>query len=259
MFSEYLNSGLIKGIGTYEIKDPVILDNAVKNGYNFFDTAELYKNEKIIIDVIRNNPDKQLFVSTKISYISIEKQKIEKSFNERLALFKDVKINVLLLHKPSNDCKRDWDILCDLWSKNRDRIDYIGVSNYDTKHLEQIKDCSIQPFCNQIENNPFNIRMDLINFCKSNNICIISHTSLTRGYKLDNINLLNMADKYNTKVVKILLKWSIQNGCIVIPRTSCLEHLIENIQEINFIISNDDMKSLNYDFNEQFFLTKVLF
>lgn len=258
-FSDYLNRGLIKGFGTFQIKDPVILNEAIKNGYNFLDTAELYRNEKIVIDVIKSNPDKQLFVSTKISYIAIEKQKIEKSFNERLALFKDIRINLLLLHKPSNDCKRDWNLLCDLWSKNRDRIDYIGVSNYDTKHLEQIKDCHIQPFCNQIEVTPFFSRTKLVELCKNNGILVISHTTLTRGIKFDNPILINLADKYSTNVPKILLKWAKQNGYVTIPRTSRLDHLLENIKDSNFIISNDDMKSLNYDLNEGYFLTKVLF
>ncbi len=258
MFANYLKNDLIRGYGTYQIKDRNILDLAVQNGYNFFDCAELYHNEDLVIDVIKSHPDKQLFVSTKISYIAIEKGQIEESFNKRLKKFEGVKINLLLLHKPSDDCKRDWKILCDLYSKHRDKIDYIGVSNYDLSHLEQIKGLSV-PFCNQIENNPFNVRMNLINYCKSNYIFVISHTTLTRGYKLDNIRLLNMANKYNTKVVKILLKWSIQNGCIVIPRTSRLDHLIENIQNIDFTISIEDMELLNYDFNENFFLTKILF
>lgn len=257
-FSNYLNNGLIKGFGTYEIKDPVILNEAVKNGYNFLDTAELYRNEKIVIDVIRNNPDKQLFVSTKISYIAIEKQKIEKSFNERLVLFKDLRINLLLLHKPSNDCKRDWDLLCDLWSKNRDRIDYIGVSNYDLKHLEQIKDCPIQPFCNQIEVTPFFNRTELVNLCKNKNIIVISHTTLTRSLKFDNPTLVYLADKYSTNVPKILLKWARQNGYVTIPRTSRLDHLLENIND-SLYISQEDMTTLNNDLNENYFLTKVLF
>src|SRR4051812_48521541 len=140
MFLEYLKKGFIKGFGTYQIKDKSIINAAVENGYNFLDSAELYKNEDIVASVIRDHPDKQIFVSTKISYIAIEKGHIEKSFYERLEKFKGIKINLILLHKPSNDCRKDWQILCDLYAKHRDKIDYIGVSNYDLSHLEQLKD-----------------------------------------------------------------------------------------------------------------------
>jgi diketogulonate reductase-like aldo/keto reductase len=259
MLLDYINNGLIKGFGTYEIKDPVIIDNAIKNGYNFFDCAELYRNEKIIVDAVKNNPDKQLFISTKISYIAIEKQKIEQSFYKRLEMFNGLKINLLLLHKPSDNCKRDWDLLCELWSKHRDRIDYIGVSNYDLKHLEQIKDCPIQPFCNQVELSPFFHRTQLVEYCKNNNIIVIGHTTLTRCLKFDNPTLVYMANKYNTKVPKILLKWAKQNGYITIPRTSRLDHLLENLNDLNIHISQEDMNILNHDLNENYFLTKVLF
>src|ERR1700681_1594976 len=137
MFAYYLKNGLIKGFGTYQINDKNILNAAVKNGYNFFDSAQLYKNEDLVIDIIKSNPDKQIFVSTKISYISIEKGLIEKSFNECLEKFKGIKINLLLLHKPSDNCRRDWSVLYELYSRHKDKIDYIGVSNYDLKHLEQ--------------------------------------------------------------------------------------------------------------------------
>ena len=258
MFAECLKRGLIKGYGTYQIKDRSILESAVQNGYNFFDTAELYKNERLVADVIRSHPDKQIFVSTKISYIAIEKGEIEKSFHERLEIFKGIKIDLLLLHKPSSDCKKDWAILCELYSKYRDRIDYIGVSNYDLKHLQQI-DGMPRPFVNQFELNPFNIRIDLVDYCRTNGIVIVSHTTLTRTVKFDCVVLVRLADKYQTNVAKLLLKWAIQNGYVTIPRSSKMDHLIENIQESAFDISSEDMKVLNYDLNEGFFLTKVMY
>lgn len=258
MFSYYLKRELIKGFGTYQVKDRNIIEAAIKNGYNFFDCAELYRNEDMVIDVIKSYPDKQIFVSTKLSYISIEKGQIEQSFNERLEKFKGLKINLLLLHKPSNDCRRDWLVLCDLYSKHRDKIDYIGVSNYDLQHLDQIKGLKL-PFCNQFELNPFNVRMDLVNFCKTNGIIIISHTTLTRTIKFDSPLLTIFTNKYQTNAAKLLLRWAIQNGYITIPRTSCLDHLLENIEETTFNISSDDMNILNKDLNIGFFLTKVMF
>lgn len=257
MFADYLKRGLIKGYGTYQIKDTNILEEAVKNGYNFFDSAELYRNEKLVINTIKNNPDKQLFVSTKISYIAIEKGQIEKSFNERLKMFEGIKINLLLLHKPSDDCKRDWTILCELYEKHRDHIDHIGVSNYDIKHLEQIKDMPV-PFVNQFELSPFNTKTELVDYCRSKGINIVSHTTLTRCMKIDNPILNMLANKYQTSVIKVLLMWGIQNRYIVIPRTSKLDHLLENIKDSPFNFSEEDMVTLN-KLDEGFCITKILF
>ena len=258
MFAYYLQHGLIKGYGTYQIKNRIIIEQAVENGYNFFDTAQLYKNEDLVISVIRSHPNKKLFVSTKISYIDIENGQIEKSFKERLEKFGNIKINLLLLHKPSSDCRRDWKTLCKLYSEHRDKIDYIGVSNYDIKHLDQIKELPI-PFINQIELSPFNIRHLLVEYCKTNGIMIVSHTTLTRKIMLNSPLLVFIANKYKISPVNLLLKWANQNNYITIPRTSRLDHLIENIQELYIEISTEDMKILNEDLNESFFLTKVLF
>lgn len=257
MFANYLQSGLIRGFGTYEIKDPDILDKAVNNGYNFFDTACLYRNEKIVVDTIKKHSNKLLFVSTKISYIAIEKGQIEKNFYERLKLFDGVKIHCLLLHKPSDNCRRDWEILCALYEKHRDKIDHIGVSNYDIKHLEQLNDFP-KPFCNQVELSPFYSRKELIDYCRKEGIVIIAHTSLTRCIKFDNPVIMELSSRYKITAVQLLLKWAKQNEYLTIPRTSRVEHLLENIKEMEYSISEEDMTLLN-NLNENFALTKVFY
>jgi len=257
MFAHSLNSGLIKGFGTYQVKDPVIITQAINNGYNLFDTAELYRNEKMVIDAIKLWPGKQLFVSTKISYIAIEKGQIEQSFYDRLEIFGGLKINCLLLHKPSSDCRRDWSILCGLYQKHRDLIDHIGVSNYDLKHLEQL-DGMMCPFINQIELSPFNVRTELVTYCRSKGIMVVSHTTLTRGLMFNNPVILDLVDKYKTNAAKVFLTWALQNKYLTIPRTSKLEHLLENIKEPDFVFSDDDMKTLG-QLDENFALTKVMF
>lgn len=257
-FETSLKNGSIKGFGTYQIKDPVIIEEAIKNGYNFFDTAELYRNEKIVINAMKNS-DKKLFVSTKISYIAIERGQIEKSFNERLKLFDGLKINLLLLHKPSEDCKRDWEILNDLYNQNRDKIGHIGVSNYDIRHLEQLSGLPV-PFVNQIELSPFHTRPDLVDYCRSIGTIIVSHTSLTRNVKTNDSVIMSLANKYKISNAIVMLKWAIQNGYITIPRTSNVNHLVENADVYAtyklFNFSEDEMTLLN-NLNEGFFLTQI--
>jgi diketogulonate reductase-like aldo/keto reductase len=240
----------LKGFGTYKIKDKSIIELAIKNGYNFLDTAELYKNESIISEVINNS----ILISTKISYKSIMTNKIEESFYARLNIFK--KLFIILLHHPSDDCKRDWDILSELYLKNRDKVMHIGVSNYRIKHLKQIENCKIKPFCNQFELNPFCNQKEIIDYCKNNEIIIVSHTTLTQGSRLNDCVLIKLSTKYNVSAARLLLKWAKQNGFIVIPKASTDEHMKENL-DLDFMISDQDMNSLN-NMNEDHHLIKLL-
>ena len=259
----------LKGFGTYKIKEIDAIDSALKNGYNFLDTAELYKNELLVAEAIRNNsatnPEKgherflpdgtPLYVSTKISFNAIKKQKIEKSFYKRLAIFEGIKLNIILLHQPSDDCKRDWDILCELYSQNRDKVEYIGVSNYKLEHLMELKDCPIQPFCNQFELNPFYLQKDVVDYCRDSNVKIISHTTLTQGLRLDEPKLVEISRKYQVSVARLLLRWAHQHNYITIPKTCILEELLDNL-ELGFEIRHEDIKILN-DMNEDYCLIKL--
>lgn len=253
----YLNGKRMIGFGTYQVKDPVILDAAVNSGYNFFDTAQLYKNEHLVIDLIKRHPDKELYVSTKLSYIMLEKGKLEEAFMTTIEKFGQIKINLLLLHKPTNNCRRDWEQLCELYLKFRDRIDHIGVSNYDIIHLEQIADLPIQPFCNQIELTPFYTRKDLTDHCKSKNIIVTSHTSLTRGNRFNCDVLNDLAAKYEATNANILLTWCRQNGYFVIPRSENIEHMTDNLKT-EYVLGNEDMNKLN-SLNDNYAITKVMF
>jgi diketogulonate reductase-like aldo/keto reductase len=118
------------------------------------------------------------------------------------------------------------------------------------------------PFVNQFELSPFNVRSELVEYCRIKGIVIVSHTTLTRTVKFDSVILINLASKYQASIANLLLRWAIQNGYVTIPRSSKLDHLMENIsviKESHFDISSEDMKVLNGDLNEGFFLTKVMF
>lgn len=243
------------GFGTYQIKNQTIIEEAIKMGYNFIDTAELYKNEILVKNAIKNT-GLDVFLSTKISRKSIFSNKIKESFYKRLEIFGY--IDLILLHSPSDDCKRDWNILCQLYEENKNRVKYIGVSNYDIRNLETLKDCKIKPFCNQIELSPFYTRNELVKYCKTNGIEIVSHTTLTRTYKFNNELIKKIASKYKIKEAQLFLQWALQNEYAVIPRTSSIEHLKENFNSLNetFKINQEDLDELN-SLNEDFILTNV--
>jgi diketogulonate reductase-like aldo/keto reductase len=243
------------GFGTYRVTDQSVIENAIRCGYNHFDTAELYKNEIIVKQAIESTATGKIYITTKISKKSIEAGQIENSFYERLSIFPY--IDILLLHVPSNDCRKDWDQLCELYQKNRQRIGYIGVSNYDTHQMKQLEGSAIKPFCNQIELTPFYTRTELVNYLRNNDILVVSHTTLTRTEKFENINLQILSKKYNVSVASILLHWALTNNYIIIPKACSYDHMVENKSLPKFELDSGDIKLLD-SLNENFYITKVI-
>ena len=223
------------GFGTYRLKDCTdIVKYAINSGYKLVDTAELYKNEEHVSKAL----SKDIFLTTKISPKSITKGLIRKSVEERLKLFG--KIDLLLLHKPSDNCDKDWEELVELYEEN-DKILNIGVSNFKIVDLEKIVSSKVQPFCNQIEVTPFLLRDKLVKYCQEKKIKIVAHSSLTKGEKLDNKTLVEIGKKYKKTPAQILLRWGIQKGFTVLPRSSCPKHVKENMNIFDFEINDKDM------------------
>ncbi len=249
----------MRGLGTYKLKNKEIISKAILCRYNYIDTAELYKNEHIIVDAINELQDQttinDIMINTKISKFSILDREIKKSFENRLKIFKKIgpkfKIYSILLHHPSQNCLEDWEELSELYLNNLDNVKYIGVSNYTIEQLESLKRSKyakeVNIYCNQIEISPFCYPKQLIDYCNNNNILIIAHTSLTRTIKFDNIIIIQIANKYNMSVSTLLLLWSLYHKFIIIPKPDTIEHMLENINiyNCNIQISEKDMYILD--------------
>lgn len=242
------------GFGTYRVCNQQVFENAIINGYTAFDTGQMYKNEQLVKNAIdKCSNGKKIYITTKISKKSIQNDKIEESFYERLSIFGY--IDIILLHHPSDNCFKDWTILSELYLKNKDKVGFIGVSNYNIDHMEQIKNCEIKPYCNQIELSPFYTRVDLVKYLRENDVRIVSHTTLTRSEKFDNKILIKIADKYKTSVASVMLSWALFYNYTIIPKTVCDIQMSENLTN-NVFLDESDIYTLN-GLNENFFITRV--
>lgn len=122
----------------------------------------------------------------------------------------------------------------------------IGVSNYTITHLEEMKKyAKIPPAVNQVEFHPFLYQVELLNYCKQNNIALEAYRPLTKGKKLNDKTIELVAKKYNKSDAQILLRWSIQHGCIPIPKSVHKERIEENAKIFDFQLAEEDMKILN--------------
>jgi diketogulonate reductase-like aldo/keto reductase len=112
---------------------------------------------------------------------------------------------------------------------------------------------NIRPVVNQLEIHPWNTRTELANFCKDQNIEIEAYSPLTKGRKLDDSVLVKIASKYDKSPAQVLIRWSLQHGYIVLPKSVTPERISSNVDVFDFDLSDSDMRQL--DEKDEYLLT----
>lgn len=238
--------GLYKVIDEKELSDTVLC--ALDFGYRKFDTAQFYDNEKQLgISVKKSLIDrKDIFITTKIWNTNQGYDRAIKSFENSLKKFDMDYVDLLLIHWPGQNVERyvdTWRALESIYQRHLARA--IGLSNFCIKHLENIfAHCSIAPTVNQVERHPFLNQLDLIEYCKNHHIVVEAWSPLVRG-KMDDPTILAIAKKYNKTPAQIILRWDIQGGVSVIPKSVHRDRIEKNIDIFDFELKDDDMDKLN--------------
>jgi len=248
-----LNNGSkmpVIGLGTWQIPEGEITENAVTwaldTGYRLIDTAKIYHNEASVGAAIRNSsvPRSEIFLTTKLW--GTDQFNIKKAFDASIAKLGLDYIDLYLVHWPvPGFIKSTWRSMEELL-KTDDRCKAIGVSNYSIYQLQQVlKVASVKPVINQVKFSPYDNKADLLKFCKENQIVLESYSPLTRGKQLTQTLLVEIARKYNKTAAQVLLRWGIQKGTIVIPKSQTQQRIAENINIFDFEINEADMEKLD--------------
>lgn len=230
-----------------------IVKAALDTGYRLIDTAKIYGNEAAIGKAINESgiSRSEIFVTTKLWNDEQGYESTHKAFNESLRTLGLDYIDLYLIHWPVEKLRLDsWKALIKI---NKDgRTKSIGVSNFMAKHLKELFDNSdTLPQVNQIELSPYNYlyRKDVIDLCSEKNIAVEAYSPLTRGEKLNDPKLVEIAKRYDKSTAQILIRWCIQHDFVVIPKSENLKRIKENADIFDFEISSDDMNKLD-NFNE---------
>jgi len=252
------------GFGTFQIKTEneisTTLSCALETGYKHIDSAQIYRNEKLIGDFIKNNKIKrdEIFITSKISTKNMNYWKAKNSIDESLKNFSLDYIDLMLIHWPEAETLEDrlgvWKALEEAVESKKVRS--IGVSNFLPLHLKSImenKNTKLKPAVNQIEIHPLFIDWETINFCRNNNIILQAYCPVARMHEklIRNDTLMNLALKYNKSIPQILIRWSLQNDFCVLIKSANQERIKENFDIDDFDIEENDIKlisSLNCDF-----------
>ena len=240
------------GLGVYQIRDnseceKVCLE-AFKHGYRHIDTAHVYGNEKGVGAAVKKSgiPREEFYITTKLWINDFGEGVSIKEVDEMLKRLGTNYIDLLLLHWPKNDyigAYKDMEL-----AFKQGKVRSIGLSNFNVSQVEEImKMCKVKPAINQIELHPYAQRKDIVEVCKKYNIKIEPWYPIGHGDAglLENPVFTKIAQKYKKTNAQVILRWHIQKGYIVFPRSRNYDHIKENIDIFNFRLTRDEMQEID--------------
>ncbi len=240
------------GFGVWQVDLNItaqVVSDGIKAGYRSIDTAEGYNNEEGVGEAIKSAgvPREELFITSKLRNGGHKRDMALKSFDDSMENLGLEQIDLFLIHwpVPSQDKYVEaWKVLVEL--KQQGRIASIGVSNFNQDHLERIiGETGETPVVNQIELHPRFQQRDKREYHKQHNIVIESWSPLGSGRMLDDANVGAIAKKHGKSIAQVIIRWHLQEGLIVIPKSIRAERMAENIDVLDFELDAEDLKAIN--------------
>ncbi len=249
-----LNNGVevpILGLGVYQSPPGKITRDAVKYafeyGYRLVDTARIYGNEQDVGLAIRDSGVRRedVFVTTKLWNSDHGYDSTLRAFEESLRRLGLKYVDLYLIHWPETLRQESWRAMIRLLKEGKCRA--IGVSNYTIRHLEQlIASSDAVPAVNQVEFHPFLYQKNLLEYCESHGIQLEAYSPLTRGERLNDPNIVEIAKKQHRTPAQVLVRWALQHSLVAIPKSVRKERIFENSRVFDFTLSTDDMDTLDF-------------
>lgn len=249
-------------LGTWFIEDDKAAEavrNAVKIGYRHFDTAQAYGNERGVGEGIRTAgvPREDLFVTSKVAAENKSYESAAASIDESLKKMGLDYIDMMIIHSPQpwkdvnqsenryfTENQEVWRALQDAYRSGKVRA--IGISNFQKKDVDNIYDwAEVKPMVNQVLCHISNTPIDLIDYCQKKGIVMEAYSPVAHGEILKNEMIAEMAKKYEVTVPQLCIRYDIQLGMIVLPKTANPDHMRSNA-DVNFEISDADMETLKH-------------
>lgn len=247
-------------LGTWLIDDDKAADAvraAIKLGYRHIDTAQAYGNEKGVGEGVRASgvDRKEIFITSKVAAEHKTYEEAAAGINKTLATMGLDYIDMMIIHSPQpwtevnqsdnryiEGNREAWRALEDAYKAGRIRA--IGVSNFIREDIDNLwEGCEIKPMVNQVLCHISNTPLDLIEYCQSKGIIMEAYYPVAHGEAMKNEKIAEMADKYGVSIPQLCIRYDIQLGMVVLPKTANPEHMKTNA-DVDFVISDEDMELL---------------
>ncbi|KAI0071222.1 Aldo/keto reductase [Panus rudis PR-1116 ss-1] len=226
-----------------ELTKPSVLE-ALKVGYRHLDTAQMYGNEALVGEAVRESgiQREDIFITSKVP----AGQDPVQGVNDSLKAIGFNYLDLYLIHNPPAGTENRLKMYKGLLeAKAQGKIRDVGVSNFGVRHLEEIKNAGLElPAVNQLEIHPFCQQRPIVDFCRAHNIAIEAYCPIIRG-KMDNPIIVELAKKYGKEPAQVLLRWSLQHDFIPLVRSSNPGRILSNTQIYDFVLEDEDVKKLD--------------
>ena len=239
------------GLGVWQV-DPAgaaqVVSWAIQAGYRSIDTAEGYGNEEGVGQAIRTAdvPRSELFITSKLRNGAHQRDLALRAFDETMNKLGFEQIDLFLIHWPvpsQGKYVEAWKTLVEL--RDSGRVKSIGVSNFNQDHLDRvIGETGVTPAVNQIELHPRFQQRDKREFHAAHNIRIESWSPLGSGRLLQDPTLQTIAEKHGKSVPQAIIRWHLQEGLIVIPKSVHKERIVSNFDVFDFELDAEDLKTI---------------
>lgn len=238
------------GLGLWQVTDKGEFDrmfhSALQAGYRHFDSAQVYNNETMLGQAWHESgiAREKLFLTTKIAVQNFGEKHAAASFEKSLQYLQTDYVDLLLLHFPVTLLRQgSWRVMEAL--KTEGKAKSIGVSNYTVRHLKEMeKYTQTIPAVNQVELHVFLQQPELLKYCKQKNITVEAYSPLAHAENMDSPVLRKIAAKHKKSYAQIMLRWCVQVGTVVLPKSVTPERVRENIDIFNFELDRADMTSI---------------
>jgi 2,5-diketo-D-gluconate reductase B len=239
----------VVGLGTWALRGREcarLTEQAIRLGYRHVDTAQMYDNEREVGEGVRASGLRpEVMVTTKVQPSLLAPHDLERSVKESLARLRLDVIDLLLIHWPNPRVPLAETLGAMAKMKREGYTRQIGVSNFTVALLEEATKASSEPLvCNQVECHPFLNQDKVIAACRNHKMAVVAYSPIARGNAAGDKLLEKIGKAHGKSAAQVCLRWLVQQGVVVIPRTSRPERLEENFALFDFELSDAEMREI---------------
>lgn len=240
------------GLGVFKVEAGEaerVTSDALEVGYRHIDTASFYGNEAEVGRAIAASgvPREEITVTTKLW--NTDQTRAHEAFDESLERLGLESVDLYLIHWPQpmyGEALGAWRSLIEIVGSGR--ASSIGVSNFEIEHLQQLlEETGVVPAVNQIELHPMHQRRELVQFCREHDIAVEAWGPLSQGKSdlLERDAVVEAAAAHGKTPAQVVIRWHVQHGTIVFPKTSKRERMVENADVFDFALTDAEMAALD--------------
>ena len=239
----------IVGLGTWQLTGREcsrLVEQAIRLGYRQIDTAQLYGNEAAVGEGVRASGKRaEVVVTTKVQPERLAPHDLERSVKESLVKLRLDVIDLLLIHWPNPRVPLAETLGAMARLKHEGYVKQIGVSNFTVALLEEANEATDEALvCNQIEYHPYLDQSKVVAACKMHGMAVVAYSPIARGGAKGDAVLERIGQAHGKSAAQVSLRFLVQQGIVVIPRTSKVERLAENIALFDFELSDAEMAEI---------------